>query len=110
MSTEKDTFNVRLGELLKTRHMTQKELAKRAEVTEAAVSHYIKGDRTPRSSVLSRIAVALGTTSEYLMEGLPQSHTDEIGYAKKLISRNLSRMTVAEKRDILYILLGDGND
>ena len=93
--------------MLKARNMTQKELAKKAEVTEAAMSHYVKGDRTPRSSVLARIAMALDTTSEYLMEGVPQNYVDEIGYAKRLIARNVNQMSNAEKREILSILLGD---
>ena len=107
MCPEKNSFNVRLEELLKAQHMTQKELAEKAGVTEAAISHYIKGDRTPRSFVLTRIALALGTTSEYLMEGVPQSYADEIGYAKRLIARNVKQMTTAEKREILSILLSD---
>jgi len=110
MSAERNDFSIRLEEMLKARRMTQKELAEKAEVTEAAMSHYIKGDRTPRSSVLARIAMALGTTSEYLMEGVPQNHVDEIGYAKRLIARNVDQMTIAEKREILNILLGDGED
>ncbi len=57
-----DTFNGRLALLLQQKDMTQKELAVRAGVTEAAMSHYIKGDRTPRASVITRIAEALGTT------------------------------------------------
>ena len=32
---------------------------------------------------------------------------DEIGYAKRLIARNVDQMTTAEKREILSILLGD---
>jgi transcriptional regulator with XRE-family HTH domain len=107
MSTERNEFSIRLEEMLKARNMTQKELAKKAEVTEAAMSHYVKGDRTPRSSVLARIAMALDTTSEYLMEGVPQNYVDEIGYAKRLIARNVSQMSNAEKREILSILLGD---
>lgn len=107
MSTERNKFSIRLEEMLKARNMTQKELAKKAEVTEAAMSHYVKGDRTPRSSVLARIAMALDTTSEYLMEGVPQNYVDEIGYAKRLIARNVSQMSNAEKREILSILLGD---
>ena len=105
--TERNYFSIRLEEMLKTRQMTQKALAEKAEVTEAAISHYIKGDRIPRSAVLARIAMALGTTSEYLMEGLPQNSIDEIGYAKRLIARNVDQMTIAEKREILNILLGD---
>ncbi len=108
MTTERNEFSIRLEEMLKARNMTQKELAKKAEVTEAAMSHYVKGDRTPRSSVLARIAVALDTTSEYLMEGVPQNYVSEIGYAKRLIARNVNQMSTAEKREILSILLGDG--
>ena len=107
MSTERNEFSIRLEEMLKARNMTQKELAKKADVTEAAMSHYVKGDRTPRSSVLARIAMALDTTSEYLMEGVPQNYVDEIGYAKRLIARNVNQMSNAEKREILSILLGD---
>ncbi len=107
MNTERNLFSKRLEELLKARGMTQKELAAKSGVTEAAMSHYIKGDRTPRSVVLSRIATALNTTSDYLMEGIPQDYADEIGYAKRLIARNVNQMTIAEKREILSILLGD---
>jgi len=110
MTQQRSSFNERLGQLLADRHMTQKELAAQAEVTEAAISHYLKGDRTPRSSVLARIAAALGTTSDYLMEGIPKGHTEEIGYAKRLIARNVDQMTNAEKREILSILLGDQED
>lgn len=110
MCTDNNTFSYRLEEILKARNMTQKELATRSGVTEAAISHYIKGDRTPRSVVLSRIATALNTTSEYLMEGVPQDYYNEIGYAKRLIARNVDQMTLAEKREILSILLGSQED
>lgn len=106
MNSERNQFSIRLEELLKARGMTQKELAAKSGVTEAAMSHYVKGDRTPRSAVLSRIATALNTTSDYLMEGIPQDYVNEIGYAKRLIARNVDQMTAAEKREILSILLG----
>ena len=105
MTASRPVLSVKLEELLKKSGMTQKELAEKAEVTEAAISHYIKGDRTPRSSVLSRIATVLNTTSDYLMEGVPQDHISEIGYAKRLIARNVDQMTNAEKKEILSILL-----
>jgi transcriptional regulator with XRE-family HTH domain len=105
MTANRPVLSVKLEELLKKSGMTQKELAEKAEVTEAAISHYIKGDRTPRSSVLSRIATVLNTTSDYLMEGVPQDHISEIGYAKRLIARNVDQMTNAEKKEILSILL-----
>ena len=104
---EQNSFSQRLQVLIHDRNMTQKELAKRAEVTEAAMSHYIKGDRTPRSSVLARIAIALGTTSDYLMEGMPQNHSDELKFAKRLIARNVDQMSKAEKMEIMEILFGN---
>lgn len=110
MQPERNTFSQRLEQMLKQHGMTQKELAEKAKVTEAAMSHYINGTRTPRSSVLARIAIILGTTSDYLMEGIPQHHADEISYAKRLIARNADRMTIAEKREILSILLGNDED
>ncbi len=110
MSTERNPFGLRLEELIKANGITQKELAARSGVTEAAMSHYVKGDRMPRSVVLSRIATALNTTSDYLMEGVPQNYINEIGYAKRLIARNVDQMTTAEKREILSILLGSKED
>ncbi len=106
MTTERSPFSIRLEELLKARKMTQKELAAKSGVTEAAMSYYVKGERTPRSAVLSRIAMALNTTSDYLMEGTPQDYINELGYAKRLIARNVDQMTNAEKKEILSILLG----
>ena len=100
----------RMKEKLQECHMTQKELARKAGVTEAAISHYIKGDRIPRSVILSRIATVLGTNLEYLSEGIPQNYSDEIGYAKRLIARNVAQMSNAEKREILEILFNDKED
>ena len=107
MNSERNQFSIRLEELLKTRGITQKELAQKSGVTEAAICHYIKGDRTPRSSVLTRIALALNTKSDYLMEGIPQNYINEIGYAKRLIARNVDQMTNKEKKEILSILFND---
>ena len=43
----------RIKELLEKKGITQKELALKVGCTEAAISHYIKGDRIPRSSVMT---------------------------------------------------------
>lgn len=103
-------MGVRIKDLLEKKGMSQKELAKKAGCTEAAISHYIKGDRVPRSNVLVQIAVALDTTADFLSEGIPTSTTDEIGYAKKLIARNVTQMSKAEKIEILNILMGDDDE
>jgi len=100
----------RLKALLEQRQMSQKDLATAAGCTEAAISHYIKGDRVPRASVLTKIAIALDTTSDYLMEGIPTDVTSELDYAKKLIARNVTQMSKSEKRAIINILMGDDDE
>lgn len=100
------TFGIRLLDFIKEKDISQKELSQIAGVTEAAMSHYVKGDRIPRASVLARIADALGTTSDYLMNGSPTNPNEEIVQAKRLIARNVTNMTHDEKMEIVSILLG----
>lgn len=102
-----DTFNERLALLLQQKNMTQKDLAAKAGVTEAAVSHYLKGDRTPRASVLTRISEALDTTTDYLMSGTEVDSIGELNFAKRLIARNVQQMSKEEKMDIINILMSE---
>lgn len=103
-------MGIRLKDLLEKKGITQTELAETVGCTNAAISHYIKGDRVPRASVLTKIAIALETTSDYLMEGIPTDVADELDYAKKLIARNVTQMSKAEKREIINILMGDDDE
>ena len=99
------TMGERLKEVINKKGISQKELAEKVGCTDAAISRYIKGNRVPRASVLTKIAVVLDTTSDYLMEGVPTDVTDELRLAKKLIARNVSQMSKAEKREIINILM-----
>ncbi|MCI1654076.1 MAG: helix-turn-helix domain-containing protein [Lachnospiraceae bacterium] len=105
-----ETLGERIKSLLLQKGMTQKQLAQEVGCTEAAVSHYVKGDRIPRSSVMTKIAIALGTTSDYLTEGIPQDAKSELGYAKKLIARNAEHMSSAEKMEIINILMREDRE
>ena len=105
-----ETMGERLKQLIEKKGISQKELAEKVGCTDAAISHYIKGDRVPRAAVLTKIAIVLDTTSDYLMEGLPTDVTDELGFAKKLIARNVSQMSKTEKREIINILMGDDDE
>ena len=104
------TLGERLKDLLEKKNIRQTELAERVGCTNAAISHYIKGDRIPRASVLSKIAITLDTTSDYLMDGVPTAVSDELCYAKKLIARNVSQMSTAEKMEIINILMGEDDE
>ncbi|MCD8307284.1 MAG: helix-turn-helix domain-containing protein [Clostridia bacterium] len=100
-----DSLGGRMTALLNSQNMTQKELAEKAGITEAAISHYIKGDRYPRSYVLSRIAAVLNTTTDYLIGATGEN--DEIANAKTLLARNASTMTMRQKKEIMDILFPD---
>jgi transcriptional regulator with XRE-family HTH domain len=61
------TFARNLRMLLAKQGMSQKDLAASADVTEAAVSRYVKGDRIPTLETAARIADQLGCTLDQLM-------------------------------------------
>lgn len=110
MADKNNTMGERIRELLERKNLTQKDLANKAGITEAATSHYIKGDRIPRSTVLTKIAIALDTTPEYLLEGIPSDARGELGYAKRLIARNVEQMSKKEKLELIEILMGGDNE
>ena len=89
----------RISELLIKRGMQQKDLAKILNVTEAVISRYISGDREPKPEMLANIATALHTTSDYLLD-IENSEFDFYGI-KRMIARNSSNMTNAEKKELL---------
>jgi transcriptional regulator with XRE-family HTH domain len=92
----------RIAELLKEKGMSQKELAERACTSEAAISHYLKGDRVPNSSTLANIATVLGTTSSYLLG----EDEDVISFseAKRLLARNAAKLSQEERMELIKIL------
>lgn len=98
----------RISELLAARGMTQKDLAAAANITESAISHYIKGDRVPRGVNLIKIARALGTTTDYLLEQDDVvDRENDLKVVKTLIARNASEMTKAEKMELVSILFSE---
>ena len=106
---ERSPFGERLLDIMRELHLNQKQLAHSVGITEAALSHYIKGDRIPRSTVLAKIASTLGTSSDYLLGGI-QAHdtdTDSFQQVRRLIARNAKQMTMSEKKELINILLAD---
>lgn len=60
-------FRRKVVALLNKNNMTQRELADRVGITEASLSRYIRGNRIPKGTVISNIANALHTTTDYLL-------------------------------------------
>ena len=98
----------RIAALLEEKKMTQKDLALAAQITESAVSHYLNGDRIPRGINLIKIAKALETTTDYLLEQESDfNQENDLKIAKTLIARNAPNMTKSEKMELLSIIMGD---
>lgn len=60
-------INDRLLLLLANKGLTQKELSIIAGLTESAISHYIKGDRTPNTNNLIAIAEATNVSPNWIL-------------------------------------------
>ena len=86
------TFSERISELMKVSRLNQKELAAKAGVTESAMSYYVKGERTPRSDVLTRIAKALGTTTDYLLGNTSSAASISPDGDLRYLQRNLGKL------------------
>lgn len=102
-------FKERFANLLKEKGFSQKEIAQRTNLTESAISHYIKGDREPKGAILLNIANALDTTTEYL-QGVTDDPSynadDDVKEAFRLVARHADRLTLEEKARFIQLLYG----
>ncbi len=89
-------FSERMSELMKSNGLSQKELAIKAGVTESAMSYYAKGERTPRSDVLTRIAKALGTTTDYLLGNASEATLNSDSKDLQYLQRNLGKLSTEQ--------------
>lgn len=105
---ENSTVKDRIALLLSESGMSQKELALNTNLTEGAVSHYLKGDRVPRGAILLNIANALGTTVDYLTgysdDPRKSSSEKEVDEAFLLLARNAKTLTDEERKRFAKIL------
>ncbi|MBR3057497.1 MAG: helix-turn-helix transcriptional regulator [Clostridiales bacterium] len=82
-------FAERIALLMEKHNLNQSQLAKKANITEAAMSNYVKGVRTPNSDVLLRIAKILDTSTDYL---LGKANADPSNEDLYYIQRNLDKL------------------
>ena len=103
------SMNEKIKELLGVKGISQKQLAEITGITESSVSHYIKGDRVPRGANLIKIANALGTTTDDLLnENEHANKENDLMFAKSLIARNAYNMTREEKMEFISLLMNEG--
>jgi len=63
------TVGDRIKQLRTSKNMTQSDLAKIVELTYIQVGRYEKGKSNPSAEVLQKLASALDTTTDFLMNG-----------------------------------------
>lgn len=81
-------FNEKLDILLNRRNIKRVEFAEKVGITYRAFAYYISDNRTPRRSVLERIARELNVTPEFLLD---DSMEINLSKEEKLIRRISSR-------------------
>lgn len=69
-------FGQRLSELLKSSNISQRKLAQKVGITEAAISRYINSDRTPNGKIIGSIANTLHVSTDYLIYGHDDNTAD----------------------------------
>ena len=74
-------MGLRIAILLEKRGMTQKAVAANAGITQASTSKYISGEIEPRADTLANLAIALHTTSDFLL-----GFTEKSGGLKRLVN------------------------
>ena len=106
MGTE---FGENIEKALKQKKMTQKKLSEESGVTEASISHYIKGDREPRSRTVEILAGILGVSASFLLgygtgKKVSDGKKENFEEIKRLIQENKDSFSAEEKMEIIKIL------
>lgn len=100
------TFSDRLKELRKKKGISQAELANLIEVHFTQVSRYERGDTKPNAEAMTRLAKALDTTVDFLMNGSTDDVAQEAGLDKEMISRfkAVQEFNSDDKKTVLSLL------
>lgn len=94
----------RVKQLMEAQHLNQKQLAEKANITEASLSKYLKGTREPRNDVVFNIAKSLNVTVDYLL-GNDNPNVGNFEEAVQLLTRSKSQLSDEERIKLINILL-----
>jgi transcriptional regulator with XRE-family HTH domain len=94
----------RLKKTMKDRGLNQKQLADKCRLTEAAISKYLSGYRTPHLEILVVLANALNVTTDYLLGVENKGNQESFQLVYEMIARNKSKMSSEEKMKLIGLL------
>lgn len=92
----------RLKKKMKEKGLSQRQLALMCSLTEASVSKYLSGVRTPHIEVIGKLAKALDTTSDYLL-GIDENN-GHYAAIKKVVDENKSYLSMEERMSLIMSL------
>lgn len=95
----------RIKMLMEEKHLNQKELANLSGITEASMSKYLSGERTPRIDVIVNLANALHVTTDELIGHDIEDNKMDLIRLKTVLARGMESMTDADKKELIRFLL-----
>ena len=102
-------FGQRLSELLKSSNISQRKLAQKVGITEAAISRYINSDRTPNGKIIGSIANTLHVSTDYLIYGHDDKADTDYWKIYHWIKKNAYQLSFEQKRELILLLLTEEN-
>ena len=102
---EKSVFATRLVSQMKAIGLTQKELAQKVGVTEAAMSRYVNGERQPYLVTANRIAQVLGVHLQWLVGEDDVSEVYTGDNLVELVARGGASLSEEQKNKIIKVLM-----
>lgn len=99
-------FHKRLKDLRNQAGLTQGDLAKKAKVTYIQIGRYENKGAVPSAEVLSRIADALNTTTDFLMNGSTDDKANVTLKDKELLSlfKLVEKLNAEDKKAIKLVI------
>lgn len=101
-----NNFTKRLKTIRKSKGLSQAKLAGLVGVHVTQISRYERGDTKPNADAMGKIAQALETTTDFLMNGTTDDIVRNAGLDKEIISRfkQIQNFNYNEKKTALYLL------
>lgn len=98
-------FIERIKMLMIEKHLNQKELAKLSGITEASMSKYLNGERTPRIDVIVNLANALNVTTDELIGNDIEDGKMDIIRLKTVLARDMDKLSENDKKELIKFIL-----
>lgn len=94
-------FEERLRIIMNEQGLSQKELAIKSNITEASMSKYLSGERTPRVDVIINLSRALEITTDELLLDVDNNEAVSFIQAKTVLARGIGNMSDEEKAKLI---------